>query len=388
MKVLHIIPSISPLRGGPSQAVIEMVRAIRREGIDACIVTTQDNGVYRNPDLPTGKWILYENVPILLHSCIDSKIRAVREYLISPTFTQWLIRNIDQYDLIHFHAIFSFPSTIGMAIARLRRVPYIVRTIGQLSPWSLKQGFIRKKFMIKMIEGANLKHANAIHVTSNYELRDLELLGLDSHGFTLGLGVSLPYQSVNTANDPDQLDKKVSFLYLSRIHPKKQIELLFEALNILKIKLHEENWELALAGTGEADYLDRLKKEAKTLSIDGHLVWHGHVTGGEKLDLMKQSDWFVLTSASENFGISVVEAMAASIPVIITEGVGISDKVLQYSAGYICRENPEEIAEVLKKAIQGFNIVEMRTAARRLVEEKFSWDYIGKSLTNFYSELV
>jgi glycosyltransferase involved in cell wall biosynthesis len=161
-----------------------------------------------------------------------------------------------------------------------------------------------------------------------------------------------------------------------------------EALNILKVKLHEENWELALAGTGEADYLDRLKKEAKTLSIDGHLVWHGHVTGGEKLDLMKQSDWFVLTSASENFGISVVEAMAASIPVIITEGVGISDKVLQYSAGYICRENPEEIAEVLKKAIQGFNIVEMRTAARRLVEEKFSWDYIGKSLTNFYSELV
>jgi glycosyltransferase involved in cell wall biosynthesis len=159
-----------------------------------------------------------------------------------------------------------------MAIARLRRVPYIVRTIGQLSPWSLKQGFIRKKFMIEMIEGANLKHANAIHVTSNYELRDLELLGLDSHGFTLGLGVSLPYQSVNTANDPDQLDKKVSFLYLSRIHPKKQIELLFEALNILKIKLHEENWELALAGTGEADYLDRLKKEAKTLSIDGHLV--------------------------------------------------------------------------------------------------------------------
>jgi glycosyltransferase involved in cell wall biosynthesis len=365
-----------------------MVRAIRREGIDACIVTTQDNGVYRNPDLPTGRWILYENVPILLHSCIDSRIRAVREYLISPTFTQWLIRNIDHYDLIHFHAIFSFPSTIGMAIARLRRVPYIVRTIGQLSPWSLKQGFIRKKFMIEMIEGANLKHANAIHVTSNYELRDLELLGLDSHGFTLGLGVSLPYQSVNTANDPDQLDKKVSFLYLSRIHPKKQIELLFEALNILKIKLHEENWELALAGTGEADYLDRLKKEAKTLSIDGHLVWHGHVTGGEKLDLMKQSDWFVLTSASENFGISVVEAMAASIPVIITEGVGISDKVLQYSAGYICRENPEEIAEVLKKAIQGFNIVEMRTAARRLVEEKFSWDYIGKSLTNFYSELV
>jgi len=388
MKVLHVIPSISPLRGGPSKAVIEMVRAVRSEGIDACILTTQDNGVYRNPDLPTGKWILYEDVPILLHSCIDSRIRALREYLISPALTQWLIKNIDQYDLIHFHAVFSFPSTVGMAIARLRRVPYIIRTIGQLSPWSLNQGSLRKKFMIGIIEGANLRHANAIHVTSNYELKDLELLGLDSNGFILGLGVDLPYQTFNTTNATDQSDKEVSFLYLSRIHPKKQIELLFEALRILKFELHEGNWKLDLAGTGETDYLEKLKTKAKALCIEGHLIWHGHVSGGEKLDLLEKSDWFVLTSASENFGISVVEAMAASIPVIITQSVGISDKVFQYSAGYICKENPQAIAEFLRKAIQGYNKREMSAAARKLVEEKFSWQYIGKTLANLYSDLV
>jgi glycosyltransferase involved in cell wall biosynthesis len=365
-----------------------MVRAIRKEGVDACIVTTQDNGIYRKPQLPADSWILYEDVPVLLHSCIDSRIRAIREYLISPAFAQWLIRNIDQYDLIHFHAIFSFPSTVGMAIARIKGIPYIVRTIGQLSPWSLKQGLLRKKLMMGIIESGNLKHANAIHVTSNNELQDLKLLGFESTVFTMGLGVSLPVQSFQKNSPSAQKDKKLSFLYLSRIHPKKQIELLFQALSILKLKLHEENWELALAGTGEVGYLEKLKKEAEALCIEGHLVWHGHVSGSEKLDLLGKSDWFVLTSASENFGISVVEAMAASIPVIITESVGIAEKVRNYSAGYICQDRPEEIAEILRKAIQGHNTVQMSTAARKLVEEEFSWPCIGKSLTNLYSKLI
>jgi len=383
MRVLHIIPSISPLRGGPSQAVIEMVKALRSEGVDACIVTTQDNGIYRNPELTTGKWILYEDVPVLLHSCIDSKMRAIREYLISPSFTYWLIKNIDQYDLIHFHAIFSFPSTIGMAIARIKEVPYIVRTIGQLSHWGLKQGFLRKKLMIKLIEGGNLKHARAIHVTSNYERRDLESLGLDSDSFVLGLGVNLSQPSTHSC----RINKNVSFLYLSRIHQKKQIELLFQALSILKSNLHEENWELSIAGSGEANYIKKLKKEAEVLGISEHLFWRGHVSGSAKQDLFKNSDWFVLTSASENFGISVVEAMAASIPVIITESVGISDKVLKYSAGYICQEKPEEIAEVLRKATERFKIDEMSKAARKLVEENYSWAYIGRSLSKLYSDL-
>ena len=79
--------------------------------------------------------------------------------------------------------------------------------------------------------------------------------------------------------------------------------------------------------------------------------------------------------------------MAASIPVIITESVGISDKVLKYSAGYICQEKPEEIAEVLRKATERFKIDEMSKAARKLVEENYSWAYIGKSLSKLYSDL-
>ena len=108
MKVLHVIPSISPLRGGPSQAVIEMVRALREEGIDACVVATQDNGKYRNPDLPTNTWFNYMDIPLFLHKCIDSRFRALREFQISSSLIRWLYANIEDMILFIFTQSFHF----------------------------------------------------------------------------------------------------------------------------------------------------------------------------------------------------------------------------------------------------------------------------------------
>lgn len=382
MKVLHIIPSISRLRGGPSQAVIEMVTALRTEGIDACIVTTEDNGVYKNKDVPVNQWTQYENIPVLVHSCIDSKIRSIREYLISFSLTYWLIQNIGAYDVIHIHALFSFPSTISMFIARIRGVPYIIRTIGQLNEWSLKQGALRKRTMMRLIEYKNLCEANAIHVTSRYEQKDLEQLGLVDKCFILGLGVESP--SLQNNEYKYKTKDKVMFLFLSRIHPKKQIELLFSAFAILKYEIKEERWELAIAGTGDQSYIDNLKGMSRDLGIEQHLLWHGHVEGEAKHNLFETSDWFVLPSASENFGISVVEAMASALPVIISNNTGISDKVIDYSAGYICSDTPLNLASKLSKALNSSKYVDMSNSARRLVAENFSWKYIAKSLIQVY----
>lgn len=83
MKVLHVIPSISPRRGGPSKAVIEMVKALRTERIDARIVTTADSGVYRQQNLELGKWIDHKTVPVLVHPCIDSANKMISVSLLS-----------------------------------------------------------------------------------------------------------------------------------------------------------------------------------------------------------------------------------------------------------------------------------------------------------------
>jgi glycosyltransferase involved in cell wall biosynthesis len=359
-----------------------MVNALRMEGIDACIVTTEDNGIYRNKDVSVNQWTQYENIPVLVHSCLDSQIRSIREYLISLSFTYWLVQNIGAYDVIHVHALFSFPSTISMFIARIRGVPYIIRTIGQLNEWSLKQGALKKRTMMRLIESKNLCEAKAIHVTSRYEQKDLEQLGLADKCFVLGLGVEQP--NLKNKEYKYRMQERVKFLFLSRIHPKKQIELLFSAFAVLKYEIKEERWELAIAGTGDQSYIDHLKGMSKDLGIEKHLLWHGHVAGEAKHNLFESSDWFVLPSASENFGISVVEAMASALPVIISNNTGISDKVIDYSAGYICTDTPLNLSSTLSKAIRSPNYENMSNSAKRLVAENFSWQHIAKSLTQVY----
>ena len=316
---------------------------------------------------------------------MNSKIRSIREYLVSFSFAYWLIKHIGDYDAIHVHALFSFPSTISMMVARISGVPYIIRTIGQLNSWSLKQSALRKKVMMILVEKQNLLNARAIHVTSNYERRDLEKLGLGDKCFILGLGVDLP--SEDTHENKKLRNGQIRLLFLSRIHPKKQIELLFSALGILKYTIKEESWELAIAGTGDETYVEILKNLSKRLGIEQHIIWHGHVAGEAKQKLISSSDWFVLPSASENFGISVVEAMASSLPVVISNNTGISDKVIQYSAGFICCDDPLKFAQVLSEAIKSSDIKTMGISARKLVMENYSWKSIGSSLSQFYSTL-
>ena len=385
MKVLHIIPSVSLKRGGPSQAVVEMVKALRKEGIDASILSTEDNGMYRENIFSPG-WNYLSEVPILIQPCFDSRVHMLREYLISPRLTSWLMDNAKKYDLLHIHAIFSYPSTASMTIARFLRVPYIIRTIGQLNSWSLSQSPIKKKFMYYAIEKGNLKNAKAIHVTSSIEREDIEKLNLGTPIIQVGLGVEMPDSGIVLDRRRSNL-AVTKFLYLSRLHPKKQIEMLLESLSILKYSHHRDDWALIIAGTGDLNYCEYLQKLADDLRIEPHIEWLGHVQGKEKQALFRNSDWFVLPSAGENFGISTVEAMAAGLPVIITDKVGVAENVATHQAGLLCGSTAEELSDVLKRSLHGPSL-QMKRAARSLVECNYSWNQIVKELIAHYEKFT
>lgn len=396
MRVLHVIPSVASVRGGPSKAVMAMVKALRVSGVDAEIVTTNDNG----PDLldvPLGRRIDYpltgleENtsVPIWFFPRFNPSISAVKEFAFSAALTTWLWKNIRNYDLLHVHAIFSYTSTAAMTIARLRGVPYILRPLGQLCEWSLQQSAYKKQIYLKLIEQSNINNSVGLHVTSVQEQQEVSWLGLVAPSFVLphGLDVSSPIpdariklrQLLNLPADEPII------LFLSRLHLKKGLDYLIPALS----KLTHHRFTFVLAGSGSKEYEAQIKSLLVSNDILNRTYLAGFV-GGEKKDLFLQgSDLFVLTSYSENFGVSVLEAMASSLPVLVTPGVALASVVAEHQVGYIPELDVLEITNAIKHCLTHPQTArDMGNRARELVLQKYTWNGIANNLSHTYTNFL
>ena len=386
MRVLHVIPSISPLRGGPSRAVIEMVAALRLQEVDAAILTTNDHGPGLHPDLVTGRWQQHQGVPVLAFPRWSPPVAALREFAISPGLSFWLARHLKDYDLLHIHALFSYPSTTAMAQARWAGVPYILRSIGQLSPWSLAKSRGRKRLMLRLIERRNLQRAAALHFTTVAERDEAAALGLAPPSLVLPLGVRGPEPAAAAAGGRDGA-APVRFLFLSRLHPKKRLENLLDALALLQRLRPDAPWELAIAGEGEPRYVAGLQERSRRLGLGSRCRWLGFVEGEAKWQLLQAADWYVLPSAAENFGIAAVEALAAGTPVILSPEVAVAADVERCGAGLVCGSDPEALTLALGQALERPSL-SMRASALNLAQMDFSWSTIALQLRDAYRQLL
>ena len=386
MRVLHVIPSISPLRGGPSRAVLDMVAALRLQEVDAAILTTNDHGPGLHPDLVTGHWQWHQGVPVLAFPRWSPPVAALREFAFSPALSLWLARHLKQYELLHIHALFSYPSTSAMAQARWAGVPYILRSIGQLSPWSLAQSRGRKRLLLRLIERRNLEQAAALHFTTAAERDEAAVLGLAPPNLVLPLGVRCPDPLSQSASAPNG-SAPVRFLFLSRLHPKKQLENLLDALALLQRQRPEARWELAIAGEGEPRYVAGLQERTRGLGIEARCGWLGFLEGEAKWQALKAADWYVLPSAAENFGIAAVEALAAGTPVILSPEVAVAANVARAGAGLVSASDPEAMALTLATALERPSLT-MRASALTLVATDFSWSTIALQLRDAYRQVL
>ena len=385
MKVLHVIPTLAKEKGGPTQITLEMIRALRETGVEAEIVTTNDNGTDLL-DVPLGECIEYEQVPVwfLPRFCLPLK-----EFIFSPALTRWLWQNLSNYQLIHTHYLFSYAPTCAAAIARWQQTPYIVTPYGMLTHWALNHQRTKKRFY-SVIERYNFNHAIAAHCATSEESADVQNFQVPTPTFVVPYGVNLPTIKPHAAEilrEKYQLEPGIPIiLFFSRLHTKKRPDLLIEAVSKLKSKF---NFHVLIAGSGEADYEDYLDNLVDKLNLNTHITFTGFITGKDKDILLQGSDLFVLPSFSENFGIAVVEAMAAKLPVVITDEIQIAADIQTGKGGIVINSNLDSLTEALTTLLDFPNLrKQLGNNGFELVKRQYTWQAIAQQMNNFYEQSI
>lgn len=385
MKVLHVIPSVGPVRGGPSAAVLAMTQALRAQGVEADIVTTNDNGPGML-NVKTGEFIDHEGARVCFLPRWSPAIGALREFQYSDAFVPWMQSHLARYDGVHVHAVFSYLSTRAMQLAHQGGKRFIVRPLGQLDTWSLKQKAMKKRLYFALAEKKNLHRATAVHCTSPTEASHVRELLPQVRVEVIPHGVTLLPEVPDAAARLRQRfgiasDQRV-LLFLSRWHPKKNIPLLLHAL----AKLADESWSLILAGTAEdPQHAAEIAKSLEQLGLQHRVHCPGHVVGDDKALLLAGADIFVLPSVSENFGIAAAEAMVAGLRLVVSEGVDLAPVVRMLQAGSVCVTNDE--ASLVRALREQLNAAPDRERLRAEAGRHFAWESSALKLKNLYAEV-
>jgi glycosyltransferase involved in cell wall biosynthesis len=395
MKVLHVIPAVAASRGGPSHAIFAMVKALRSHGVDAEIATT-DNAGSAVLDVPFNRRVEYEGVPVWFFPQFPTpkqnnfSVGKDKAFIFSPDLTKWLWQHLGNYDLIEAHYLFSYASSCAGAIARWQKIPYIVRTIGQLSPWALAQSQLKKRLYSALIERQNLNRAVAIHCTSEGEAEDVRHFGIQTQTFTLPLGVDLLPARPSAKSELHTLYdiplETPTLLFLSRIHPKKRPDLLLQVLHQLRVQALD--CHLILAGSGDEQYLKELMHLVDSLGLTARVTFTGFVAGQDKTLLLQGADLFVLPSYAENFGVAVAEAMAAGLPVVVTPGVQISPEIATNQAGLVVEGDVETLATAILDLLRSpETLLRLGENGKQLAKERYGWGAIAQMLAHIYDSV-
>ncbi len=385
MKILHVIPSLSKQRGGPSFAIYMMSEAVTHH-VEVHVVATNDDGVGRAA-VPLMQPLIEKSVTYRYFQ------RQTRFYTFSWPLTRWLWDHVHDYDLVHIHSLFSYATLPAAWFAHWRGVPYIIRPLGHLNRWGMENRRASlKRLSLRWVEGPILQRATLLHFTCEQERVEAQAVGVSGSAIIAPLGIdTTPFQHLPPIeafiNSHPQAQNRVRLLFLSRIDPKKGLDLLLSAF--AQLRQLRSDIVLMIAGDGDATYLAELKALAQQLDIADAIVWTGFLAGRAKLAALAAADLFVLPSYSENFGIAVVEAMAAGLPVVISDQVGIHHEVTKGNAGLVTPCQVEALSVALQKLIAN-SLQRQRLGAngKQLVEQLFSQTAMTQRLLAMYEQVL
>lgn len=385
MKILHVVPSYLPAvrYGGPIYSVHGLCRALVGLGHEVHVFTTSVDGE-TDSEVALAEAVDVDGVAVWYFPS-----KRLRRLYYAPAMQAMLAQQMQDFDLVHLHSVFLWPTWAAARAARRAGVPYVLSPRGMLV-----KDLIRRKSRwlktawIRLIEKKNIEKAAAVHVTSKREAADLAEFdfclpnvwnianGIDSPGSWAKDGLSRDVRAITAAGD--------YVFFLGRLNWKKGLDRLINAWADVP------ETRLVIAGNDEDDYLAELRNLAVASGCADRIDFLPRfITGQDKEDLFAAAHLFVLPSYSENFGMTVLEAMIRAVPVVVTPEVGAAEVVREVQGGLVIDGSPAELAKAINELLISPHKRElMGEMASNLVTDRYSWQGIGRQMEGEYQQLV
>jgi glycosyltransferase involved in cell wall biosynthesis len=334
VRIVHLCSSLAVESGGVARAVIDSAMALADIGVRVDLISIESGTI----DLP---W--RNNPPANLKLTLVPAGGAFGSRALRESVEDSLVGA----DGLHLHGMWQPISASAARRARRLHVPYVCSIHGMLDPWSVGQRRAKKWVYYHLIERTRLGRASALHFTAAEEARKARPWlpgGVPEVVIPVILDLApyreLPLREAAHALFPAVPAQAPWVLFLSRIHEKKGLDILIDAMALLP----DKGAQLVIAGAGAPEYVSRLRRQAASLGIASRAHFVGLVNGARKTALYRRADVLAVPTSQENFGMVFPEALACETPVLVTNGVDIHEEILDAGAGLLITRDPGNVA--------------------------------------------
>lgn len=370
MRVLHLTPAIDRFSGGLGEIAVNLASAQARTGASSEIWTYRTGGVAN----PTTRRF---------------PLRGPSSFGWSPLALQFVKRCAYQMPcVVHQHGIWTGLSLVTRKLKRTRNIPVVVAPQGSLEPYALRISRFKKRLALLAYESANLREADCLQATCFREAEHYRQFGLKA-----------PIAVIPNAIDEQWLSRPVDraafsgrfgfppgkrvILFLSRLHPKKGVELLLRAF--AQAQGYLVDCVLVLAGYGDSGYEDSLRLLCRDLHIDSSVRFVGALADERKREAFGGASLFVLPTLSDNFAIVVCEALGSGVPVITTTEAPWGELV-EMDCGWWVEATVEGISTALVQFAKSpeTKLLAMGQRGKELVSRKYTWSTVASQCMCLY----
>lgn len=379
MKVLHVIASMAPEWGGPPAAVQGMTSALARQGVYCEIVTARVPAA--GDDVPP--------VPGVPVHCFDTEPPARLWTAYSRKLAAFLDAEAHGFDLVHAHQTMPYPTYAAFRAACKYGLPYVLSPRGDLAAWCLRHKGFRKWVYRKVLLDGVLESADALHAVSPAEAARAAELGYETPTFMIPNGVAWGEPKPRAASEflaryPTLAGRRI-VLFLGRLHRIKGVDVLARGFSMVAARFPDAALLIAGPDAGARGTMESIL--ARTGVLD-RAVFTGLLTGDHKRAALRCADLFVQLSYTEGFSHTILEALEAELPVVISEGCNFPD-VAEHGAGFIVPLHEAAVCEAIGKLLSDDRLgARMGRNGRKLVRERYTWQAAAASMAACYRRLL